>query len=782
MAGPALDKSAVSWAFDGAVMAAGMSVGLLAVVGMLSGQRFDVPFWIALIAGGPVIAVMSRFPLVLNRPTGGIEVGFDSAVLVFLACYQDPASALVIWCFGQTLSQVTRTKRPDIRVFNVGLGYLSGFVAVSVMLSISQLREPTVKQLLAVGIGCAAYFTVDFLSSAISLAIEDRTPIATEVRSGNALMALGVFVAIDSLGYLAALVVRELPTYASALLAVPVVTIMVATRALTRGNEHRRRLGALFDAARAAQGVQTAAELEDMLRTHAKAAVLNRGVVIGSVPPASKEVGSLVRTGGEPLWLVAPAVRRARASIEADKAALDTLATVAEEAFSRLTMADEMGRLARHDSLTGLPNRVLFLDRVEQAVVRSRRQGTQIGVLFLDLDGFKSINDRFGHAEGDELLKTVAVRLVGCMRAVDSVARLGGDEFAVLVEGVEDRLEIELLCRRMLSALRLDTTIAGHDVVVGGSIGVALSVGDDDGPGLLRNADMAMYRAKALGKDRFYVYEPSLREENIKRLELIEALRAGVASNLVVHYQPVVDLERGRITGYEALVRWNRGGTLVPPDAFISAAEESGLIIELGARVLAQLVEDAPELARVAGRSLNLGCNMSALQLRDPNFAGLVSEAADRLAALDCRLVLEMTESIAVADDHDNAEAMRRLKRAGASLAIDDFGIGFSSIGYLQQLPVDIIKIDRSFTSDVDVSERAAALVEAILVMGAALDLHVVAEGIERESQALRLLELGCKIGQGFLYGRPVTLGETLRALPEVVAAGVDELPSAATG
>ena len=352
------------------------------------------------------------------------------------------------------------------------------------------------------------------------------------------------------------------------------------------------------------------------------------------------------------------------------QAALDTLATVAEEAFSRLQMVEVMGRLARHDSLTGLPNRVLFLDRVEQAVARSRRQGTQIAVLFLDLDGFKSINDRFGHAEGDELLKTVAERLVGCMRAVDSVARLGGDEFAVLVEGVEDLVEIELLCGRMLSALRLDTTIAGHGVVVGGSIGVALSLGDDDGPGLLRNADMAMYRAKALGKDRSFIYEPSLREANIKRLELIEALRAGVASELVVHYQPVVDLDRGRVDGYEALVRWDRGGTLVPPDAFISAAEGSGLIIELGAKVLAQLVADAPHLARAAGRSLNLGCNMSALQLRDPDFAGLVSDAVVRLAEFDCRLVLEMTESIAVADDYDNAEALRTAQ-AGRRLARD---------------------------------------------------------------------------------------------------------------
>jgi diguanylate cyclase (GGDEF)-like protein len=782
MAGPTVNKGAVSWTFDGSVMAAGLSVGLLALVGMFAGQRFDSQFFIALLAGAPVIAVMSRFPLVLNRATGGIEVGFDSAVLVFLACYMDPASALVIWSVGETLSQITRTKRPDIRIFNVGLGIISGFAAVSTMLWISPLGEPTEKQLVAVGVGCAVYFIVDFLTSAISLALEDGTPISAELGQANVFAALGVFVAIDSLGYLAALVVRELPTYASALLAVPVVTILVATRALTRGNEHRRRLGALFEAARAAQAVQTTDELEAMLRIHAKAAVLNSGVVLGSEPPANKEIGALVRTGGDPLWLVSPAVRRARASTEADKAALDALATVAEEAFSRLRMVGTMGRLARHDSLTGLPNRVLVLDRVEQAVARSRRQGTQIGVLFLDLDGFKSVNDRFGHAEGDELLKAVAGRLVGCMRAVDSVARLGGDEFAVLVEGVKDLLEIELLCRRILSALRRDTTIAGHDVVVGGSIGVALSVGDDDGPGLLRNADMAMYRAKALGKNRYFVYEPSLREANIKRLELIEALRAGVATELVVHYQPVVDLERGRVDGYEALVRWDRGGTLVQPDAFISAAEESGLIIELGEQVLAQLVEVAPKLARAAGRSLNLGCNMSALQLRDPRFVGLVSEAVARLAECGCLLVLEMTESIVVADDHDNAEALHMLKRVGALLAIDDFGVGFSSIGYLQHLPVDIIKIDRSFTRDVEVDARGAALVEAILVMGAALDLHVVAEGIEREGQAVRLRELGCKIGQGFLYGRAVALGDTLAALPDGLPAGLEMLPTAAPG
>lgn len=770
MSGPAVGKRAVSWAFDAAVMVAGWSVGLLAIVGMLDGQDFDRKFAVAVVIGPVVIAVMSRFPLVLNRAGGGIEIGFDSAVLVFLACYEEPASALVIWAVGQSLSQVTRTKRLDVRAFNVGLGILSGFAAVTTMLAISPLRQPTESQLVAVGLGCAVYFLIDFVVSAVSIAFEEETPVFAELRQGNALAALGVFVAIDSLGYLAALVVRYLPAYASALLAVPMFTILVATRALSRGNEHRRRLGALFEAAAAAQAVQTSTELEEVLRTHAKAAVLNSAVVLREDAPSAREIGARVRTGATPLWLVSPRVRRARASVQADQRALETLATVAEEAFSRLRLVGEMGRLARHDSLTGLPNRVLFLDRVEQAVVRSLRQHVELAVLFLDLDGFKSVNDRFGHAEGDELLKTVAARLVGCVRAVDSVARLGGDEFAVLLEGVTDPAEVELLCRRLLTALRREIAIAGHDVVVGASIGVAMSEGHDDGPGLLRNADMAMYRAKALGKDRFFVYQSSLREANIKRLELIEALRSGVGSELVVHYQPVVDFELGRIDGLEALVRWNRGGTLVPPDAFISAAEESGLIVEIGERVLAHVVADTPQLSAAAGRALNIGVNMSALELRDPGFVPRIAAAVRQLGEYDSRLVLEMTESIVVADDRDTAEALHELKAVGVQLAIDDFGVGFSSIGYLQHLPVDILKVDRSFTRDVDSSERAAALVEAILVMGAALDLRVVAEGIEREAQAVRLRQVGCQVGQGFLYGRPQPLAEVLQTLGDGLA------------
>jgi diguanylate cyclase (GGDEF)-like protein len=732
--------------------------------------HLDLLWAVALLVAAPVCGIMSRFPLLLDRSSGGIEVGFESAVLIFLACVHGGDGALGIWAVGQVLSQLTTTKRVDVRMFNVGLGITAGTCAVLVMRSVGGLEETTPRELAAVALGCATFFLVDYVASAVSIALEDGTSVVRELAQGTALAALGVFVAIDSLGYLAALVTRELPPYAAVLLAVPVVTILVATRTLSRGREHRRRLAALFDAAAEAQVAETPTELETLLRVNARAAVATKNVELRDSGPLPKEIGARVRAGARTMWLVAPAVNRARATVEADRKALEALATVGEEAFSRLAMTTEMGRLARHDALTSLPNRTLFLDRVEQAVHRSQRSGDAIAVLFLDLDGFKGVNDRFGHAEGDELLKTVAARLVGCVRAVDSVARLGGDEFAVMLEGVEDVAELDALCHRLLAALRREIRVMGHEVVVGGSIGVAVAGPDDDAASLLRNADMAMYRAKALGKDRFFVYQPSLREENVRRLELVEALRRGISDDLVVHYQPIVDLQTEQVTGVEALVRWQRDGVLVPPDAFIGAAEESGLITEVGERVLALVLADAPAAREAAGRPLTFGINMSAHQLRDPRFLGLVRDAVTALG--DSSLVLEMTETVVVSDDDETAQALHALRAVGAGIAIDDFGVGFSSIGYLQHLPVDTLKIDRSFTRDIASSRRAAALVEAILVMGAALNLRVVAEGIELPAQAEHLRVAGCRFGQGYLFGRPHPLPDVVRALRDGRPAG----------
>jgi len=761
--GPHQTKRAISWVLDVSVMASGALIGLVAVLALLFGGHLDEHWGLAMLVGPPIIALMSRFPLVLDRGASGVEVGFESAVLVFLACYDGGEGALAVWTVGQVLSQATTSKRMDIRAFNIGVSILAGAAALLTMRAISPLDSTSPRELAAVGLGCAVFFVVDYVVSAVSIALETEAPVATELRHGSALLALGVFVAIDSLGYLAALVYRSLDSWTGVLLAVPLVTILVATRALSRGSEHRRRLEALFGAAAEAQVVHTRESLEELLRRSVRAVVATGSADLRRDGPTSKEIGARVRTGDGTWWLVAPAIDRARASIEADQKALEALATVAEEAFSRLALTEEMGHLARHDALTALPNRTLFLDRVQQAVLRSRRSASAIAVLFLDLDGFKGVNDRFGHAEGDELLKVVSARLSACVRAADSVARLGGDEFAVLVEGVDDVAELDELCERVLLSLRAEVVIHGHEVVVGASIGVAVADPDDDAAGLLRNADMAMYRAKALGKDRYFVYQPSLREENVRRLELVEALRRDVSSRLVVHYQPIVDLATGEVQGLEALVRWQRPEGLLTPDVFIAAAEESGLIVELGEQVLRQVVGDAEALQQAAGRALNLGCNMSAHQLRDPRFLDLVQAAV--LALGDNQLVLEMTETVVVDHDDETDAALRRLTSVGARLAIDDFGVGFSSIGYLQHLPVDILKIDRSFTRGVDSSPRAAALVEAILVMGSALDLRVVAEGIERVGQAVRLRQAGCLVGQGFLYGRPQPLAATTRLL-----------------
>ena len=769
-------RRAISWAFDISIMVSGAVIGLVALLGLLLGPDLDAYWGLALLVGPLVIVVMSRFPLVLSRSATGIEIGFESAVLVFLACYDGGAGALAVWAVGQVVSQATAAKRVDLRLFNIGLGIVAGSAALLVMDAAGPLGITSVRELVAVALGCAVFFCVDYAGSAGSIALEENNSLRDAFVQRSALAALGVFVAIDSLGYLAALVVRHLPGWSGALLAVPLVTILVATRALSRGTEHRRRLQALFDAAAEAQVVPDRDALEDVLRRSARAAVAHPSADLRGNGPMSDEIGAKVRTGAGDRWLVAPALHRARASVEGDQRAIEALATVGEEAFSRLVLTEEMGHLARHDALTSLPNRILFLDRVEQAVSRTRRDDTTLAVLFLDLDGFKGVNDRFGHAAGDELLKAVAQRLVACVREVDSVARLGGDEFAVLVEGVESVRELDVLCQRLLGALRRDITVLDHDVVVGASIGVALADPQDDAAALLRNADMAMYRAKALGKDRSFFYQPSLREDNVRRLELVEALRRGIATELVVHYQPIVDLALGRVDGLEALVRWQRPGGLVAPDAFISVAEESGLISELGERVLAQVVADAPRLAAAADHPLSLACNMSAHQLRDPSFPGLVGAAVAALG--ENTLVLEMTETVVVSDDDETAHALRSLKSLGAALAIDDFGVGFSSIGYLQHLPVDILKIDRSFVKDIDVNPRAAALVEAILVMGAALDLEVIAEGIERPAQVQRLREAGCAVGQGFLFSRP----QPVEVIERVLRAGEALAPFAGLG
>ena len=363
----------------------------------------------------------------------------------------------------------------------------------------------------------------------------------------------------------------------------------------------------------------------------------------------------------------------------------------------------------------------------------------------------------------------------GCARpcAGGKITRLGGDEFAVLLPDCEDG---ENLCRRVLAALRVEVSMRGHVLRVQGSIGLARARPGDDVSTLLRNADTAMYRAKATGKNRWVEFRPEkLLEEEIARLQAIEDLQQAPAEAFVVHYQPIVGLQRGEVVGLEALVRWRRDrggldGPLVGPEAFIGLAERSGTVVAIGDAVLRSVAQDAAALQAMAGRPLDLMVNVSPVQLRHAGFTQRVAVAVQQAAAAGCRLHLEMTESVMIEDD--SVGSLRDLADTGALLTIDDFGTGFSSLGYLRHRPFSSFKIDRSFVRDIATEPTARALVEGMVRMGQALDLSVVAEGVEVAGQAEILREMGCPLAQGHLYCRPMPL----EGLREVLGAPVRPL------
>lgn len=430
----------------------------------------------------------------------------------------------------------------------------------------------------------------------------------------------------------------------------------------------------------------------------------------------------------------------------------------------RKAAEQELAHLAFHDGLTGLANRALFRDRVDHALRRRERNDADIAVVFLDLDGFKTVNDSLGHGAGDHLLTEVASRLIGTVRGGDTVARLGGDEFAVLVEESSDPLaEATALAERILGSLSTPIDLDGRAVTVSTSLGIATSDEGATVTSLLRDADVAMYRAKATGGARWTIYRPEMRDSAVERLSLGNDLsRALGDQQLMLHYQPVVDLRTEAIVGFEALLRWNHPTEgSIPPDRFIPLAEDSGLIVPIGRWVLQEACRTAAEWVRssTAHAGLTMAVNVSARQLASPDLLTHVEEA---LAAADLdpgHLVLEMTETALIKDVDAAAEALAALRALGVRLAIDDFGTGFSSLSYLRQFPVDILKIDRSFTATITGAPRAPALVRGLLALARELGLETIAEGIELPSQRDHLRRERCDLAQGYLFSPAVDVG-----------------------
>jgi diguanylate cyclase (GGDEF)-like protein len=436
--------------------------------------------------------------------------------------------------------------------------------------------------------------------------------------------------------------------------------------------------------------------------------------------------------------------------------------------FSDITRVKEsqekLDYLAHHDPLTGLPNRLLFQDRLLHAIGRAARESQQLAVVFIDLDRFKNVNDTLGHHVGDELLKQVAGALGARVREGDTLARLGGDEFIVLLENVDGSYGAGQVASKMMALFEQPFTVAGHELFVTGSIGISLFPGDGEDANLLvRNADVAMYQAKSRGRNGYQFYAPAMDGEGVERLRMEALLRRAIdRGEIYLHYQPQVDIETRRLIGVEALVRWHNPELgHVSPVRFIPMAEDTGFINQIGEWVL---VEACRQMVRWDEAGLivpKMAVNLSVRQVERGAMAPLVSHtlAATRLAPH--RLQLEVTESV-IMNTGDALAFVHELHAIGVGLAIDDFGTGYSSLAYLKQLPVDVLKIDRSFIKDIALDANDEAIAIAIIQLGKSMNLSVIAEGVENEEQAAFLLRHGCTRAQGYLYGRPVAPGVLL--------------------
>ncbi len=437
--------------------------------------------------------------------------------------------------------------------------------------------------------------------------------------------------------------------------------------------------------------------------------------------------------------------------------------------FSDITaqkkLESELAHLAFHDSLTGLANRALFQDRVTQAVARSERNGKYVAVLFLDLDNFKYVNDSLGHTAGDELLKAVGAALTGSLRRSDTAARLGGDEFAVLVEDIDSHAEVLGVARRTIQLLRQPMNVGDHELSTTVSIGVTFGYKGHTSEQLLRNADLAMYLAKSKGKDRIEEFQDEMHVAVVERLELEADLRRAVlAEELRVHYQPIFNLDTGGIIGFEALVRWQHPTQgLLQPITFIPFAEEIGLIHLIDRFVLGEACAQVRlwQDQGLVGSDLVMSVNLSARELADNSIRESVGLSLLETGFEPANLILEITESAIMKDLKSTIRNLESLKSLGLRIAVDDFGTGFSSLTHLEQLPIDILKVDRSFVATIDSDDHRARLTPAIVQLAHTLGLTAIAEGVEQFDQVPQLRELGCTLAQGYFLGVPLSADET---------------------
>ena len=477
-------------------------------------------------------------------------------------------------------------------------------------------------------------------------------------------------------------------------------------------------------------------------------------LILGELQNVSSE-RRLLRKDGSLLW-----VHHSTSLARDEKGQPRHFITVAEDISERKRVQEQLIHLAHHDSLTSLPNRELFYDRLGHALDRARRRNWIVGVLFIDLDRFKVVNDTLGHNVGDQLLRQVAPRLAQCVRAEDTVGRLGGDEFAIILTELVRIDDAGVVAQKIIAMLAEPFDVEGHEVFTTASIGIATYPGDaDTGAILIKHADVAMYRAKAQGKNNYQFYSAAMNTQTAERLQLENLLRYAIQRNeFVLHYQPKADLRTGRITGVEALLRWQRpGGALVPPGDFIPLLEESGLIVAAGEWVLRAACAQIRAWLEGGLTPVPVAVNLSARQFHQQNICEMVTNTLREFGIAPHLLELEITEGAAMHDADGTTATLRSLKALGVHIAIDDFGTGYSSLGYLKRFPIDSLKIDRSFVTDLPDDQDDASIAQAVITMAHALRLKVIAEGVENEAQLEFLAANGCDEMQGYYFSRPLS-------------------------
>ncbi len=496
---------------------------------------------------------------------------------------------------------------------------------------------------------------------------------------------------------------------------------------------------------------KTPADLTDDAEREDEIRALER-MVRGESPSHQRE-GPIRHAHGQEVW-----VHLTMRAVQGERGEPQYAILQMADITARRAAEDRLVFQALHDPLTGLSNRRVLMDRLQHELDDLSRRNTAVGVFYLDLDRFKRINDDLGHEAGDQLLIEVSRRINTVMRPPDTVARLGGDEFVVVCGGLVDETDGIGIAERLLEAISKPVSLMGRDVVVSPSIGVAFTRSTDDDPvELLRRADTAMYRAKGSGRACYELYDESLRRQAKARVEMEADLRDALTyGRFRLHYQPIIDLERGHIVGVEALLRLQhptRG--LVGPDEFIDVAEESGLISAIGKWVIEEACRQQAEWQKMLPQPLHMAVNVSGRQVAQPALAGIVDAAVESAGMLPELLTLEMTETVFIDALHSVTDNLRALKEAGVRLGIDDFGTGYSSLTYLRNFPIDVVKVDRSFVRELDERPQDQAIVSAVVELGHTLDLTTIAEGVETERQLELLRVLGCDLAQGYHFARP---------------------------